>query len=85
MGHMLWEVMQDVRLYKGEAVTGHNNPAVWLDVVTPAIRERYGSEYQGELIGFGGVHGRLSDIPAYLGGEQVISARWNGTVLEITI
>lgn len=85
MGRMLWEVMQDVRLYKGKAATGSDNPAVWLDVVTPELRDRYGSDYEGQRIGFGGVHGRLSDIPVYLGGEQVISARWNGPVLEIEI
>lgn len=82
---LLYELMRDVRTYEAEVRQLGQNPAVNLDVVTPAVGERYGSEYQGELVKFGGVYGRLGDVPAYLGGEAVVSHWWDGDVLQVRI
>lgn len=82
---LLWQAMKEVREYEAEQVAGCINPAVILDVVTPEVGRRYGSEYQGQRVSFGGVHGRLADIPAYLGGEEVVSRYWDGDVLRVSI
>lgn len=82
-GSYLWIYMKGLHEHAQE--TGDLNPRVELEIITPEISERYGNDYQGQRIGLGGVSGRLSDIPAYLGGEQVRSAYWDGDVFRVEI
>lgn len=59
-------------IYTMKDLTG-KNPRVTLRVETPTVAMNYGTTYDGKTLFFGGVSGRLSDIPAYLGGEDVVS------------
>lgn len=51
------------------------NIAVWYKVVTPEVGDKFGTTYEGNRIPFGGGGSRLSDVPAYLGGCEVVSWR----------
>ena len=61
------------------------NARVYLDVVTIAYAIKYGTLYENKLSRFGGVCGRLSDIPAYLGGCDVVDYDADGDVINVTI
>lgn len=50
-----------------------NKPIVNLKVETEEIAYKFGSDYQGNHINFGGLSGHVNDIPAYLGGFEVLS------------
>lgn len=60
----LWEVMERIR-------TNGGNAHCELIVETDEIREKFGTMYDGELVKYAGVNGRVSDIPAFLGGYEV--------------
>lgn len=61
----LYEVME--KLY-----TKYGNAKCELVIETDEIAFKVGSEYEGKLIRCAGVNGRVIDIPAYLGGYDVI-------------
>lgn len=50
----------------------HCNFRTRLDIVSDIVAEKYGTVYDGKLSLFRGIGGRISDIPAYLGGEDVL-------------
>ena len=49
-----------------------NIPAKYT-VITPEIGEKFSTTYEGKRCRFGGGDGRLGDIPAYLGGCEVVA------------
>ena len=49
-----------------------NNFPTRLHVISDHVAEKYGHVYEGERVRFGGIGGRIGNIPAYLGGEEVL-------------
>ena len=78
----VWELTKVIKMNTEE---GNRNPITRLEVETRGLRNAYGTVYKGELIQYGGVDGRLGDIPAYLGGEEVIDYHTENGVHYITI
>lgn len=60
----LYELMETMYLE-------HGNIMCSLDVETDAIANRFGHTHEGQAVAWGGVNGRISDIPAYVGNYDV--------------
>ena len=78
----VWELTKVIKMNEED---GNRNPVTRLEVETRSLRKAYGTVYKGELIQYGGVDGRLGDIPSYLGGEEVIDYHIDNGVHYITI
>lgn len=75
----VWQLMSGIK------IRSERNERVELRVETNVIQVVYGSIYDGQLIRFAGISGRVSDIPAYLGGEDVIRYEHRDDCHYITI
>ena len=60
----LWELAKELYLKNG-------NVRCSLEVETESVKKEFGRTYEGRQVNYGGVYGRIGDIPAYLGGCEV--------------
>lgn len=65
-----------------EAYLDNGNIACDLNVSTESIKDTFGITYEGKRCGWGGVHGRVSNIPAYVGAEVVRGIEWGTEVFS---
>ena len=78
----VWELTKVIKMNEAD---NDRNPRTRLHIETKSIRRAYGTEWEGKFMEYGGVDGRLGDIPAYLGGEEVIDYHTENGVHYITI
>ena len=79
----LWELAKELYLSEG-------NAACAVEVESEDIKCQFGTIYNGELCKYGGLDGRVGDIPAYLGDCDVITmvekpTKYDGTKYIIFI
>ena len=57
----VWDFAESLKMIEG------GNPWVAVKVETEGLQYRYGTLYNGEVIKYMGIDGRLNDVPAWLG------------------
>ena len=58
--------------YCKEVYLREGNVPIVLNVESHSIRAEFSHVYKGDVIEYGGVSGRISDIPSYLGDYEIL-------------